>query len=276
MVLPNFIVPGAQKSGTTALRIYLAQHPDIYVASKEIHFFDDDRNFSNGREWYEKFFENWNGEKAIGEKTPEYLYDEKVPERIYKVLPNVKLIFVLRNPVDRAYSHYWHNIRSGLETLGFEKAIEKEEERIKDPKLKKIYSYKDRGKYVLQIKRYEKFFPKSNMLFLLAEDLKYDRENTLQKILKFLDVEYDFEFKDLKEKHVGGIPKSKFLARLAGNRHVRNHRILRDFIKKINTRKGKIPPMEQETKKYLAEYFERYNKELEKFAAIKLDKWGVK
>ncbi|HEC87735.1 MAG TPA: sulfotransferase [Thermoplasmata archaeon] len=275
-MLPNFIIPGAQKSGTTALRIYLAQHPDIYMVSKEIHFFDDEENYRKGIEWYEKFFDDCKGERAIGEKTPEYLYDERVSERIYKVLPNVKLIFVLRNPVDRAYSHYWHNVRSGLETLSFEKAIEKEEERTKNPEFKKIYSYKDRGKYILQIKRYANFFPKSNMLFVLAEDLKEDRKNTLKKILKFLNLEPDFEFKDLKEKHVGGIPRSKFLARLAGNEYIRKHRILKDFIKRINTKRGKIPPMKRNTRKYLEIYFEEYNRELEKFAGIKLDKWPMK
>lgn len=176
MVLPNFIIPGAQKSGTTALRIYLAQHPEIFMANKEIHFFDNDENYKKGIEGYEKFFDGWKGEKAIGEKTPNYLYYEKAPERIYKLLPDVKLIFVLRNPVDRAYSHYRHNVRIGQETLSFEKAIEKEEERIKNPRLKKIYSYKDRGKYIIQIKRYAEYFPKSQMLFLLAEDLKDDRK----------------------------------------------------------------------------------------------------
>ncbi|HEC77247.1 MAG TPA: hypothetical protein ENI33_08350 [Thermoplasmatales archaeon] len=272
-MLPNFIIPGAMKSGTTALRIYLAQHPDVFMASKEIHFFDREENFEKGIEWYEKFFNDWNGERAIGEKTPEYLYDEKVPERIYNVLPNVKLIFVLRNPVDRAYSHYWHNVRNGQEMMSFEEALEKEEERIKNPKWKKIYSYKDRGKYILQIKRYAKFFSKSNMLFILAEDLKGDRENILRKILESFGVDPNFEFRDLKEKHVGGIPRSIFLARLAGNKYIKKYRILRDFIKRINTRKGKVPPMKEETREKLQEYFEEYNKELEKFTRLNLEKW---
>lgn len=268
-MLPNFIIPGAMKSGTTALRIYLAQHPDIYMANKEIHFFD--QNFEKGIEWYEKFFDGWDGEKAIGEKSPSYLYDEKTPERIYKLLPNVKLIFVLRNPVDRAYSHYWHNARVGKEMLSFEEAIEREEERIKNPAYKKLYSYKDMGKYVIQIKRYAKYFPKSRMFFVLAEDLKEEREETLRKILKFLEVDENFEFEDLKEKHIGGAPRSMFLAKLVGSKYIKKYPLIRDAIKKINSKK--IPPMKEETRKKLQEYFEPYNKELEKFIGLDLSKW---
>ncbi|HEC92398.1 MAG TPA: hypothetical protein ENI51_05310 [Candidatus Atribacteria bacterium] len=272
-VLPNFVIPGAQKSGTTALRIYLAQHPEIYMASKEIHFFNREENYKKGIEWYEKFFDGWNGEKAIGEKTPEYMYNENVPERICKILPDVKLIFVLRNPVDRAYSHYWHNVRMGQEFLSFEEALQREEESIKNPEYKNIYSYKDKGKYILQIKRFARYFSKSQMLFVLAEDLKENREETLKKILEFLKVETDFSFKDLTEKHVGGAPRSMFLARLAGNKYIKNHRLLRDLIKKINTKKGAVPPMKGETRRKLQEYFEPYNKELEKFTGLDLSKW---
>jgi len=236
-MLPNFIIPGAMKSGTTALRVYLAQHPDIYMVSKEIHFFD--RNFEKGVEWYEKFFDGWNGEKAVGEKTPNYLYHKRTPERIYRYLPNIKLIFVFRNPIDRAYSHYWHNVRSGQETLTFEKALEKEEERIKNERIKETYSYKDKGKYIVQIKRYAEYFSKSQILFILAEDLKERGEATLKKILKFLNVEENFVFKDLQEKHVGSMPRSMFLARLASNRFIKKHRFVRDAIKRINTKKGK-------------------------------------
>jgi len=272
-MLPNFIIGGAQKSGTTALRIYLTQHTEVYMVNKEIHFFDNDENYKKGIEWYEKFFDGWKGEKAVGEKTPEYLYDERVPERLYKVLPNVKLIFVFRNPVDRAYSHYWHNMRSGQETLSFEKALEKEEKRIKNPECKKIHSYKDKGIYILQIKRYAEFFPKSQMLFILAENLKENREETLRKVLEFLEVEPNFKFKDLEEKHIGGMPRSMFLAKLAGSKYIKNHKLVRDFIKKINTKKGKVPEMKPETRKYLHGYFEDYNRELEKFTGIDLNKW---
>lgn len=138
-MLPNFIIPGAQKSGTTALRIYPAQHPDIYMVSKEIHFFDNEENYREGIGWYEKFFNDWNGEEAVGEKTPDYLYNEYAPNRIYK--------------------------------------------------------------------------------------------------------------------------------------YIRKYRLLRDFIKRINTKKGKTPSMKKDTRKKLQEYFESYNEELKKFIGLDISRW---
>ena len=105
-MLPNFLICGASKSGTTTLQEVLCTHPDIFMPKKkrangrEIHFFNNDKNFAKGIEWYEKQFEGWNGEKAIGEKTPSYLCTPCVPERIHRFLPDVKLIFILRHPVD--------------------------------------------------------------------------------------------------------------------------------------------------------------------------------
>ena len=275
MVLPNFIVPGAMKSGTTALRIYLSQHPEIYVVNKEIHFFDREENFKKGKKWYEKFFEDWSGEKAIGEKTPGYLYNEKVPERMYGILPDVKLIFLLRNPIDRAYSHYWHNVREGLEWLSFEEALNKEEERIKNPLGRQIYSYKDMGKYIIQIKRFLEFYPKDKMLFLLTEDLKENRIDTLKMVLDFLGVDSHFKFVDLNEKHVGGIPRSLFLTKLVRCEPIKRCGIVREAIKRLNTKRGKIPPMKPETRRKLGEYFEPFNKELEKFTGLDLRKWEI-
>lgn len=106
-MLPNFLIVGAARAGTTSLYYYLKQHPDVFMSpKKEIDFFDVDKNFEKGLDWYERYFEGYTGQKAIGEASPLYMYLEKVPKRIAKVIPDVKLIFILRNPVDRAYSHY--------------------------------------------------------------------------------------------------------------------------------------------------------------------------
>ena len=114
MVLPNFVIIGAQKSGTTSLSYYLQEHPEIYVYPKEIHFFDDrDGTYEHGLEFYSGFFAESQGAKAIGECTPCYIYAEQPPERMYEAIPNAKLILIARNPVDRAYSNYWKNIKNG-------------------------------------------------------------------------------------------------------------------------------------------------------------------
>jgi len=132
---------------------------------KEVHFFCWDFIFNKGRIWYEKHFDSCRNYKVVGEATPYYMYVPEVPERIYNMIPEAKLIFLLRDPVERAYSHYWHEVKTGWETLSFEEAIDIEDIRISKSELfKNHYSYLDRGKYAVQIERFLKFFPKSQIL----------------------------------------------------------------------------------------------------------------
>jgi len=186
MPLPNFLCVGAQKAGTTTLHDILIQHPEIYLPEiKETKFFQDNSKYRKGLDYYEKeFFGKWNGERAVGEIDSVYMYFEYVPERIYKHLgKDIKLIFMLRNPVDRAYSHYWMSYRRGYETETFERAIELEQKRIKIDEFHKIhFSYIDRGFYAKQIKRYLKLFPKENMLFIIfEEDFLKNRKKQLNR-----------------------------------------------------------------------------------------------
>jgi len=288
MVLPNFIIIGAQKSGTTSLKFYLNQHPDIYMPKSRINFFDKPKNYSKGIKWYEKNFDCCNSENCIGEKTTEYLhpFSKIVSERIFNTLPNVKLIALLRNPVERAYSHYWHNRINGLEPLSFEKALKLEEERIKldyeiyNRKMA-LYSYKYRGKYIEHIKRFAHFFKKEKMLFLLTDNLKNHREETLIKVFRFLGVKENIHINDLSERLIGGYPRSYSLAELQNNKLVekftfklksREINPIRNFIKKINYKKEK-PLMKESTRNYLYEYFRHYNEDLADFLRIDLGNW---
>ncbi len=136
--LPDFVIIGAQKSGTTSLYDFVIRHPEIAPAlKKEMHYFSI--NYKFGEQWYRsnfptnlsrRYFTKKTGQKLLsGEASPSYLFYPTVPSRMKKVLPDVKLIVILRNPVDRAYSQYHHSRRKGRETLSFEKAIELEEER---------------------------------------------------------------------------------------------------------------------------------------------------
>ena len=121
-ILPDFIVGGVPKSGTTSLGIYLSRHPDIQIKKEECHFFDEHDVDDIDR--YHYFFDDYeNSVKIIGERTPSYFYDYEVPNRVKKIVPKVKLIFLFRNPVDRAYSDYWHHVRWGAETRPFQKSI---------------------------------------------------------------------------------------------------------------------------------------------------------
>jgi len=213
----NFLCVGAQKSGTTTLFEILKQHPDIYLPEvKETHFFDDDALYNKGIDFLIKnFYSSYQGEKAVGDITPAYMYFEYVPERIYKTLgKDIKLIFILRNPADRAFSHYLMTYRRGLEYLNFWDAIKEEPKRLKKGYFHRIhYSYIDRGYYAKQIKRFLKFFPRENMkIFIFEKDFLplEARKKTISEILEFLEVE-NIELNINIKSNEGKIPKNIFL-----------------------------------------------------------------
>lgn len=195
-MLPNFLCLGAQKSGTTSLQNILLRHPEIYLPSlKETGFFSNDRLYNKGIAYYEKqFFSQWSGEKAVGEIDPSYIYFNFVPRRIFKCLGGeIKLIFIFRNPVYRAYSHYNMSRKRGYEKEDFQTAIRLEKERLskeKDIKIKDYYSYIDRGYYSRQVERYLNYFSKDNMLFIIFEEFIADQANCVISILEFLDLDW--------------------------------------------------------------------------------------
>ncbi len=209
----NFLCVGAQKSGTTSLHDILKQHPDVFLPTvKETHFFDE--NYEKGLDWYyETYFSNYQGEKICGECTPEYMFFKEVPERLLKAFgPDVKLIFLLRNPVTRAVSHYQMSKKRTFETLPFEEAIEIEASRIqKDNYHRSHFSYLSRGFYSEQIKRYLDYFPRENMLILrFEEDFVKNRKRTMDEICSFLDIDGSELNVDIKS-HVGKQPRYKWL-----------------------------------------------------------------
>lgn len=217
-VSPSFYIIGTQKGGTSSLYQYIIQHPDILPAShKEMRFFD--KFYDYGIDWYRYHFERYEREKVTGEASPEYLYNIQTPIRIKKHFPNSKLIVLLRNPVDRAYSNY-NMIRSwGKEKLSFSEAIDKEEERVRDDKQKlesgvslryldnlMNYSYVDRGFYSKQIRLWFKYFPKEQFLFLKSEDFFSNPKKITLQVVGFLGLDNrDSVFKHVPFKvHNGG------------------------------------------------------------------------
>ena len=204
--LPDFVIIGAQKGGTSFLYQLLVQHPHVKPAfAKEVHYFD--LNFRKGDNWYRSYFpvQVRNSRKYItGEASPYYLFHPHAPRRASTVLPDAKLIVMLRNPVDRAYSHYQHQVKrgkgEGRETLTFEEAIEAEK-RILPGEVSKMLqdefyeslrhrtrSYLRRGIYIDQLLAWLSFFPRKQMLILKSEDLFNDTTNVLERILDFLKI----------------------------------------------------------------------------------------
>ena len=198
--LPDFLIVGAQKSGTSTLYHLLSQHPQVKAAlRKEVHFFDN--QFEKGEIWYRAHFPyETSGNFITGEASPYYLFHPRTPERIARLLPQARLIFVLRDPVDRAYSHYHHNRRRGREPLSFEKAIAKEEERIDGEGERMLndatyrspthqyYSYLRRGHYEKQLSNYREHFQERQMLVLKSELFFEDTATVWSRILDFLDL----------------------------------------------------------------------------------------
>ncbi|HLT94854.1 MAG TPA: sulfotransferase domain-containing protein [Membranihabitans sp.] len=190
----DFIIVGTQKAGTTALYHYLKEHPEIGMASKkELHFFNNEITYSKPYllyPRYEKFFDFNSGKKVYGEATPSYIYLESCPGRIWEYNPHIKLIFVLRNPVQRAFSHWNMEVDRGNETHSFSESIKLERERNQMvPFLNDKYSYVTKGFYAEQIRRYRRFFTDQQMLFIKYETFKKHQEETLDRIFNFLGVD---------------------------------------------------------------------------------------
>lgn len=219
-MLPNFICPGAQKSATTTLYDLLRQHPDVYLPDvKELHFFDNEEKFLKSISFYEKeFFSEVKGEKVIGDITPIYMYLDYIPQRIYNALgENIKFIFMLRNPIDRAYSHYWRGYNRNYEKETFERAINFEKERIKAGDFaNRHFSYINRGFYANQIKRFLKYFSKKNMKFILFEEFINNTFLIIKDIFSFLEIDKDVLINFNVNKNTSKIVKSKMLKNFIG------------------------------------------------------------
>ena len=195
MNLPNFMCIGAAKSGTTSLYDILRQHSNVFIPSfKEPHFFDIPFVYSNGIKWYSKtYFKSVNKEKYIADFTPTYLFEKNAAKRIYKDLGSkMKFIIILRNPVDRAYSHYLHSKRDQHDKLTFKEALELENERIStDDYLSKLrFSYINQGFYFKMLNEYFQVFPKENFLIInFEEEFVEKRKETIDKVFSFLELE---------------------------------------------------------------------------------------
>lgn len=188
--LPDFLIIGAQRAGTTSLYFYLAQHAMVASAiKKEIHYFD--ASYDRGPSWYRAHFplssslqEATSHPRAItGEATPHYLFDPSAPERAASLLPQARLIALLRNPVERAHSHWRHTVRAGYEPLAFEEAIRQEEARD-DPH----YAYLARGMYASQLERWMKYFDPEQFLVLRSEDLFAEPQAILDQLAVFVGI----------------------------------------------------------------------------------------
>jgi hypothetical protein len=215
---PDVIITGAMRAGTTSLLGYLGQHPGIRRSSKkEIHYFD--YHFDKSDEWYRAYFPRIRPSAprpVFLESSPSYLFHPKAPERLASVLDDVKLIALLRNPVERTLSHYFHEVRRGREPLGMLEAFEAEEQRLvgevekiaRDDsypcKPHRYFSYKARSVYIEQLRRWEPWLRRGQMRVVHSEDLYSDPERVVEELFDFVGVDPGLWSPDLRPRNVGG------------------------------------------------------------------------
>lgn len=292
---PNLFILGVAKSGTTTLADSLRQHPEIFITPwKEPTYFSSDDNYSRGMKWYlENFFPNSDNYLYRGDASPSYLFfSEKVARRIQTDLSSepLKFIIVFRNPIDRAYSHYWHNVNRGLhEKLTFENALLAEGERLSanDKELNDLgrirYAYVSAGRYVSQLQIFWNFFPKEDFLLLLNEDLYrqnyFQTMGVVQSFLQISPVEIKYEHSNPSYK-----PKSHAFQEIVRKRSffkdllkliipAENRIWLKSSLLKMNAAPVAYPPMNPETRERLKEKFLPEIKALESTMNRDLSAW---
>ena len=249
-ILPDFIIIGESKCGTTSLYNYMSQHPAIKPAlTKEINFFN--WSYDKPQNWYSAHFPTKLKKKIsknvfkkqflTGEATPLYLFNSQVPKRMFKIIPNVKIIIVLRNPIDRAYSHYHDlGVRLGGEKRTFDDAI-RSELKILEKKnyvttnydgnfTDRLYQYVVRGIYLDHLKIWMDVFPRKQFLILKTEELENNPSEILDSVFKFLSMP-TYDKINFKEKH----------------------------------NVSKYEPMNEQSRKMLKEFFKPHNENLYKF-----------
>ena len=265
-LLPDFLIIGGQRCGTSSLYYYLTEHPGILPAfTKEPHFFDE--YFAKGPAWYRTQFPTalqrgfgksvFGKEMLTGEGTPYYIVYPHAPRRAFELVPQAKLIALLRNPVDRAFSQYWIEKQAGFETWSFEDAIEGEQERLAGELERMLhdenyyshsfrhFSYLTRGIYVDQLQNWLRTYPREQMLILRSEDLYSDPAAVVQQAFAFLGVstgKHATEFKNYRRPSKNGY------------------------------RNKVIPPkLDPALRNYLVEFFRPHNARLYDFLGVAFD-----
>lgn len=272
--LPTFLVIGAMRSGTTTLARSLSSHPEVFIPEeKEIHYFD--QNFDKPIEWYRGRFEAADGLPAVGEATPTYMYEPEGPERMAGVVPDARLVAILRNPIDRAYSHYWHERNLRREDLSFREALSAEPDRTATdevlPRLR--FAYLDRSRYLPQLQRVCAHFPRDRLHVLVLEEFEQDPSGHFQRLCRFLGVADTFSPPDL------GRVFNRFASHRSARLRAWTKRLpwkpARRLVGRLNIRGFEYPPMEPGLRRELLSKFAEDNAALAAWLERDLSAWDA-
>lgn len=295
--LPDFIIIGAAKCGTTSLHDILAAHPRVFIPTREVYFFDVDdihvhpdffyprdglvvhdweRDFERYLDWYRSFFEPAESGQLIGEDSTTYISSRRAAGRIERTLPDARLIVMLRDPVSRAYSQYWHNVRAGRVVASFEETLRSAPG-----------SLLQRGLYAEQLARFDAAIQDGRLLVVFFEDFVRDREAVVERVCAHIGV--DFLPSMLEATRVSNRSEAPWNIplRLATNRVIRpwlqvkrNMPNMKGYRRTVDSQRDRpfyehlvqqvdarlpsrrVPPMKPETRAFLEQVFRNENAEL--------------
>lgn len=285
MALINTILIGAQKAGTTTLYDWIAQHPDVYgpEGMKDFPFFCDETYYQKGIKWFENNFSQIKKQKIILHGNVNYLYFSKTSaRRINEYNSNVKLIALLRNPVDRAYSAFWQQKKAGYEDLdNFVNAIEQERKRSEGSfRDRANLTYIDHGFYAQQLKNYFEIFPKDNIKVMIFEEIIHRNYETASELYKFLEINPNFK-PNYVIKNESGLPRSRIISNLLRKKikfdlikdllPINYRIIIKNKLRDFNTRKIKYEPLDHEIKAKLFKLYRDDIHELEQLLDRKIN-----
>lgn len=275
-MLPNFLIIGSQKAGTTSLYNILKQHPQVFMPEKkEVNFFFLEKEFRKGMAYYQQYFADIPvGKKVFGEASPGYICHPQAPGRIKESLPYAKLILTVRNPIERAYSQYWDNRMTLSEPRPFNQVMDMALNETYEPgKL----GYFSRGTYIQYINRYLELFDANQLLILLFDDLRDDPLKFYRTCFEFLEIDPAFHSAEMDTAFNPSSVWDNFLYNWFFN-HPATQRFLPAKSKRLvfwgKQRRFQYPPMDQATKQRLIQFFAPWNRELANFLGRDLSHWS--
>jgi hypothetical protein len=274
LMLPNFIVIGAMKAGTSSLHAYLQGHPQIFMATpKEPAFFGSNRH--RGLSWYEQLFDDAGEAIAIGEASTQYSvypFVPGVPSRIAEQLPNVRFIYLVRHPIERMLSEYHYNVVRGLERNGFA-----------EHSLLTNLTYEYPSRYALQVEQYLECFAADQILVLQSDDLRNDRARTLGRIHSYLGVDGSWEAPNIQEEYNRSSgprprPVDRAVRKIPGYRAAAAAAPgpLREFKRRVTTRRAPPKPvLSKPARRELEDRLRDDVRQLRRYMDGHFDGWGI-
>lgn len=295
MPAPTFLILGAPKCGTTALHHALSRHPDVFMApDKDPLYFELDAEYDLGPATYwERHFATWRGEAAVGEARPTKLMLPFVPDRVLRSFPDIRLVAILRDPADRAFSHWWMRRCNGLEPMEFAEALEANAAAIDagrtfegpagidawrehlDPGIRTAPVYLEFGNYAVQLERWRERFGPERIRVLFFDDWKLDPERVLRGLFGFLGVDPDRAVPG-RAVYNAALPAGA-LAGLELDRRIGLSRLvpkrLRHGLKDILSRSTSPPRLDPALRRWLVERYDDDIRRLERAFERDLSAW---